>query len=90
MSEVHPGSWRLWDATMGVQVLDAEGKLVCFVEDASTAHRIAAVPDLLVALEAFQEAHIRTFHSDVVTGTPACNLIRMSAAAIAKAKGETT
>ena len=45
----HPTPWRLWDETMGVQVLDADGNLVCFVDDTSIAHQIAAAPDLLAA-----------------------------------------
>ena len=93
----HPTPWRLWDETMGVQVLDADGNLVCFVDDTSIAHQIAAAPDLLAAcMVGLCKAHQLPFAQDPWYGGPplditepcrygSCEPFR---AAIAKARGE--
>ena len=50
--EISPWPWWLWDETMGVQILDAEGNLICFVESTDNAHTMVTAPELLEALDA--------------------------------------
>ena len=79
--EISPWPWRLWDETMGVQILDAEGNLICFVESTADAHMMVTSPELLAACEWMLE------HCDQggVVGKEPCDNAR---AAIAKARGE--